>query len=110
MEHTDAPTWTLASTLGRGGRARRAGVVNTPAAQHPWGRWAPWVLAGVAFAMLMFSFLSVLRQAVERGERQRQQVRQQASAEQQCRNQATPALRRHCGAELAADRALASLR
>lgn len=107
MEHTETSTWTAAARWARQGRGHRAAPADAGQALR---RWAPWLLAGLTFLALMFSFLSVLQQAVERGERHRQLAAQQASAQLLCRSEATLARRRACAVQLDTAGALASLR
>lgn len=107
MEHSNDSSWTLPSQLG--GRTLDRGG-QEPASQYSLRIWGPLLAAGVLFGVLMFSFLGVLQQAVARGEQQRLQLAEQAQAELRCRSVPSLAARRSCLAEMAAARALASLR
>lgn len=102
MEHIPSARWTTASSL----RRRPVGPADSAELLR---RWGPWGLAGLAFVVLMASFLAVLQQAVARGEHQRQVTAQQAGAEWRCRTESTLALRRSCAAGKVADEVTAAL-
>ncbi len=73
-------------------------------------RWGPWLAAGVMFVALMFSFLSVVQQGVERAGQHQRLAEERGRAEQLCQSQGAYGQRQACMADIQATAALASLR
>ncbi len=107
MQNLNSTSWTSPSNA-RWTGGRSTGTVSAAAPRLR--VWGPWAVAGLLFAVLMFSFLSVVQQSVDRAGQQQIQAETLATAESRCQGEATYGQRQSCLAALKADSGVASTR